>query len=237
MNRHSLPDDVMFPPFEGFPKEGISFLKKLKRNNNRGWFAKHGEEYETLIKLPMYSLIASLQPRFDEFAGEFDLNPKRSVFRIYRDIRFSKDKTPYKTHIAAHIVLRGKPKGFEGSGYYLHIEPGEAFVGAGIYMPDSDQLKKIRSAISSRSAEFLAIINDKKFKKLFGTLSGNRLQRMPLPFKPEHPMADWLKLKQFFAGKSFNEKICTRSVFLELTASACETATPLVRFLNDALSK
>jgi uncharacterized protein (TIGR02453 family) len=129
-----------YPPFEGFPKECVGFLKQLKRNNNREWFEKHKEEYERNVKAPMLSFIAALQPHFARFAPEFDLNPKRSIFRIYRDVRFSSDKTPYKTHVAAHFVLRGMPKGFIGSGYYIQFEPGEFFVGGGIYLPDGNQL-------------------------------------------------------------------------------------------------
>ena len=121
-------DEEVFPPFEGFPKEGITFFKKLKRNNNREWFAAHKEEFETLVKFPMQCLIAELRPHFADFASQFDVSPKRSIFRIYRDTRFSKDKTPYKLHVAAHFVLKGKPKGFEGSGYYLHIAPEEVFL-------------------------------------------------------------------------------------------------------------
>src|SRR4030065_223003 len=109
----------LYPPFEGFPQEGIKFFKELERNNNREWFEKHKDDFESYAKIPMQSYITALQTYFTRFAHEFDLNPKRSIFRIYRDIRFSHDKTPYKTHIAAHFVLRGKPKGFVGSGYYL----------------------------------------------------------------------------------------------------------------------
>jgi uncharacterized protein (TIGR02453 family) len=228
-------DEILFPPFTGFPKEGIAFLQKLKRNNNREWFEKHKTDYETFVKLPMQSLIASLQPYFDRFAPEFDANPKRSLFRIYRDIRFSKDKTPYKTHVAAHFVIRGKPKGIEGSGYYLHIEPGEIFLGGGIYMPDGDQLKKIRRAIAAKADDFLSIIEKKNFKKRFGKLEGERLQRVPQGFEPDHPMAEWLKLKQFFVGVTLPEQKCFSELFPETIADIFEDAVPLVRFLNNAM--
>ena len=92
-----LSDMEFYPPFDGFPREGIEFMKRLKRNNNRPWFEKHKEDYESFVKLPMQSLIAALHPHFERFAPEFDINPRRSMFRIYRDVRFSKDKTPYKT--------------------------------------------------------------------------------------------------------------------------------------------
>ncbi len=225
----------MYPPFEGFPREGIRFLKKLKRNNNRSWFEQHKHEYEEYLKEPMQSFIFSLQPHFATFAPEFDLNPKRSIFRIYRDIRFSNDKTPYKTHIAAHFVLRGKEKGFVGSGYYFHIEPGEVFIGGGIYMPESDQLKGIRKAIAEHQSEFLAILNNPSFKKQFGKLDGNKLQRIPKGYDESHPMAAWLKLKQFFVGKSLAESSCYRSSLVETIATVCKEAAPLVKFLNRAV--
>lgn len=224
-----------YPPFEGFPREGIAFMKSLKRNNNRPWFEKHKGEYESLVKLPMQSLIAALQPHFQKFAPEFDINPKRSLFRIYRDIRFSKDKTPYKTHVAAHFVLRGKPKGVEGSGYYLHIEPGEVFLGGGIYMPDGDQLKKIRKAIVSQDDKFVAIVTGRQFKKQFGGIEGEKLQRVPQGYPPDHPMAEWLKHKQFFVYAQWPESKSHQRSFVKEVAKVFEDATPLVRFLNNAM--
>jgi uncharacterized protein (TIGR02453 family) len=176
-----------------------------------------------------------LRPHFERFASEYELNPKRAIFRIYRDTRFSNDKTPYKTHIAAHFVLRGAPKGFLGSGYYLHVEPGEAFAGAGIYMPESDQLKKIRAAINRRPEEFLAIIRDRTFVKRFRRLEGNTLTRMPKGYDDDHPMGEWLRLKQFFVGESMPDTKALKASFVREVATICESATPLVRFLNEAL--
>jgi uncharacterized protein (TIGR02453 family) len=230
-----LADLDIYPPFDGFPREGIQFLKRLKRNNNRPWFEEHKGEYESLVKLPMQSLIAALKPHFDKFAPEYDVNPKRSIFRVYRDVRFSRDKTPYKTHVAAHFVLRGKPKGIEGSGYYLHIEPGEVFIGGGIYMPDGDQIKKIRRAIAEQPDRFLSTIDDRKFKKRFGELEGDKLKRVPSGYDPEHPLAEWLKFKQFFVGAEWPELVCYKRSFVEEVAKAFEQATPLVRFLNKAM--
>lgn len=224
-----------YPPFVGFPRVGIEFLKKLKKNNRRDWFEKHKAEYETDVKHPMQCLIAALQPHMLSFAPEFEVNPKRSIFRIYRDVRFSKDKSPYKTHVAAHFVVRGKPKGVEGSGYYLHIEPGEVFIGAGIYMPENDQLKKIRASIAGKADEFLGIVNNPRLKKTFGKIEGEKLRRVPQGYDPEHPMAEWLKLKQFFVGVSWPESRCRTAAFVENVAEGFRTATPLVRFLNAAM--
>ena len=235
MAKRQVIDLDFYPPFEGFPRKGIAFLKQLKKNNRRDWFEARKQEYESFVKLPMQSLIASLQPHFHSFAPEFEVNPKRSIFRIHRDVRFSKDKSPYKTHVAAHFVLRGKPKGTEGSGYYLHVEPGEVFVGAGIYMPDGDQLKKIRRRIAEHSAEFLTVIKNAKLKRVLGTLEGEKLQRVPKGYEPDHPMADWLKYKQFFVGASWPEKRCYEAGFTGDVARAFEAASPLVNFLNNAL--
>lgn len=225
-----------FPPFQGFPKEGIRFLGRLRKNNNRPWFEAHKQEYEEHVKLPMQCLLASLRPSFEHFAPEYDLNPKRSLFRIYRDTRFSKDKTPYKTHVAAHAVLRGKAKGFVGSGYYIHIEPGECYVGAGIYMPESNQLKNIRKSISKDGASFLAIVHAKPFVRRFGKLEGDRLKRMPKGYDENDPLAEFLRLKQFFVGVSLPETKSFRPSFVSDVAAICESAVPFVRFLNAALT-
>lgn len=235
MSKIPLMDFDLYPPFKGFPKECITFLKQLKRNNNRKWFEKHKEEFERNAKTPMLSFIMALQPHFARFAPEFDLNPKRSIFRIYRDIRFSLDKTPYKTHIAAHFVLRGMPKGFIGSGYYIQIEPREFFVGGGIYLPDSDQLKKIRKAIVARGKEFLSILENRQFKRYFAPFEWSKLQRVPKGYDENHPMADWLKFKQFFVGVSLPESKCYRESLVDEVAGICEEAAPLVRFLNKSL--
>jgi uncharacterized protein (TIGR02453 family) len=231
-----LSDLEFYPPFSGFPRDGIDFMKRLKRNNNRPWFEKHKEEYETSVKLPIQSLIVALQPHFERFAPEFDIHPKKSLFRIYRDVRFSKDKTPYKTHAAAHFVLQGKPKGVEGSGYYLHIEPGEVFLGGGVYMPNGDQLKKIRMAIAGQPDKFLSIMGEKKFKRVFGKLQGEKLQRVPQGYEADHPMAEWLKYKQFFVGVEWPETKCLKAGFVDNVAGVFESATPMVRFLNEAMS-
>jgi uncharacterized protein (TIGR02453 family) len=236
MSEAPFADLDLYPPFDGFPKEGIKFLSRLKRNNNRRWFEEHKKEYEEFVKLPMYSFIAAMQEHFNRFAPEFDLNPKRSVFRIYRDIRFSNDKTPYKTHIAAHFVLRGKPKGFLGSGYYVEIAPGELYTGGGIYIPDGDQLKKIRKAISARGKEFLSIVTNERFKKLFYPLEWARLQRIPKGYDEDDPMAEWLKFKQFFVGRSWPESKCYRARFADEASQIFEATTPLVRFLNSSLT-
>ncbi len=225
--------DEMLPPFAGFPVEGIQFLRRLKRNNNRQWFASHKTEYEQLVKFPMLTLIASLKPHMEKLAPEIDINPRRNIFRIYRDTRFSRDKTPYKTNIAAVFHLRGHWQ--ESAGFYVHIEPGNVYVGGGIYMPNGRQLKKIRQAIADRSGEFLSIVCDDGFVKLFTALEGEKLSRIPHGFPKDHMMSEWLKRKSYYAGVEWKEETCLKRTFIKKVLSVYEEILPLVRFLNSAL--
>ena len=235
MKPQSPIDIEMFPPFEGFPKEGLTFLKQLKKNNNREWFGKHKAEYEEFAKLPVQSLIASVKAPMAKVAPEIDVNQKRSMFRIYRDTRFSKNKTPYKTHVAAVFHLKGHWE--DSAGYYVHIEPGVIYVGGGIYMPSSDQLKKIRHAIAEQSKEFLSIVQSKTFKKTFDKLEGEKLQRAPLGYPVDHPMIEWLKHKSFFTGVEWGEKECSSAKFVNSIMLVYKDLLPLIRFLNKALGK
>ena len=226
-------DTAIFPPFNGFPLEGIRFLKQLKKHNTRPWFAKHRTEYEEFVKLPMQALVASMKPHFDRFAPEIEANPRRSIFRIYRDTRFSKNKNPYKTHVAAVFHPQGHWQ--KSAGFYLHIEPGEVFLGGGIYMPDTDQLRKIRTAIVESPKKFLRIVGEKKFVKRFRSLEGEKLQRIPHGFPSDHLMGDWLKYKQFLASVSWEESECRLPNFVKKIVGVYKDLLPLIRFLNAAL--
>jgi uncharacterized protein (TIGR02453 family) len=230
----SLDFDI-FPPFTGFPKEGIAFLRNLRKNNNREWFAKHKGEYEEYVKLPMQSLIQALQGPMRTIAPEVVVDPKKNMFRIYRDTRFSKNKLPYKTHVAAVFPVPGRWE--ESACLYLHIEPGEVFLGGGIYMPDGQQLKLIRAAIASRPGEFLGIVNDRVFKRKFDGLEGEKLLRNPLGYPQDHPMIEWLKYKQFFTSCTWSEAECLSGRFAEKAAGLFRHTMPLVRFLNAAIGK
>ncbi|MEK6571025.1 MAG: DUF2461 domain-containing protein [Bacteroidota bacterium] len=235
MARPPLLDLELYPPFEGFPEEGIRFLKQLKKNNNRQWFQAHKSEYETFVKLPMQSLIVALRGEFARFAPEIELHPKRSMFRIYRDIRFSKNKAPYKTHAAS--VFHPKGHWQACAGYYLHIEPREVFLGGGVYMPPSDQLRDIRRALVEQSEEFLSIVNDKSFRRRFSELEGDKLQRIPQGYNADHPMAEWLKYKWLYAGVTWPHEKSFSSKFVHEATRVYEQVTPLVRFLNNAMRK
>jgi uncharacterized protein (TIGR02453 family) len=228
--------DDLFPPFEGFPKEGIAFLQKLKKNNNRPWFQKHKEDYDQLVKLPMQCLIASLGQSLADDAPEIMFNPRKSIFRIYRDVRFSKNKAPYKTNIAAYFDLRGKKSPGESPGLYVGIEPGEIFVGGGLYMPGGEQLKAIRRSISEHPDEFLEIVKDRTFKRKFGEIMGEKLQKAPLGYPKDHPMIEYLRHKQFFVGTESGHAPCLRADFADTVADVLRDTMPLVRWLTKATS-
>jgi uncharacterized protein (TIGR02453 family) len=228
-------DDLLFPPFAGFPKEGLAFLRKLKKNNNRPWFQRHKQEYEELVRFPMQCLIAELGQAMAGEAPELSFDPRKSIFRIYRDVRFSKNKAPYKTNIAASFDLRGLTGPLENPGLYLHIAPGEVFVGGGLYMPASPQLKRLRSAMVTEPEEFLAVVADPGFKRMFGTLQGECLSRAPLGYPPDHPMIEHLKHKQFYVGVELDEEDALRPRFVRDVQKVLVRCLPLVRWLAGAL--
>ncbi len=231
----SIPlEENFFPPFEGFPKQGIEFLKKLKKNNNRPWFQSHKEQYDELVKFPMQCLIASLAQKMIDSAPEMKFDPQKSIFRIYRDVRFSKNKAPYKTNIAAAFDLKGNKKPVETPGLYVGVEPGEIFIGGGLYMPSGEQLKSIRRSLVNDPEEFLSVVRSKRFKKEFGGIQGDKLKKAPLGFPKDHPMIEHLKYKQFFAGNVYDHPICFSPKFANTVAKVFEDTMPLVRWLAKA---
>jgi uncharacterized protein (TIGR02453 family) len=232
--KHIPAEEEFFPPFEGFPKEGMKFLTRLKKNNNRPWFQKHKNEYEEHVKFPMQCLIATLAQKMIDEAPEMEFNPRRSIFRIYRDVRFSNNKAPYKTNIAASFDLRGKKSPTETPGLYIGIEPGEIFIGGGLYMPTGEQVKAIRHSIATRPQEFLAVVEEKLFKKEFGGIEGECLKKAPLGYAPDHPMITYLRHKQYYVGKVYGDAICLKPNFVDLVVHVFTVTMPLVRWLINA---
>jgi len=232
----SSPIDLgAYPPFSGFPPEGIRFLQKLKKNNHRDWFAEHKAEYEDFVKFPMESLITSLAGPLEKLSPGIFVHPKKSMFRIYRDTRFSKNKNPYKTHAAA--IFHPKGKWQASAGFYLHIEPGRTFLAGGIYMPDGPQLKKIRSAIARDPKKFLGIVMSKTFKSNFGTFKGDKLSRAPMGYTPDHPMIEWLRFKQFIVVAEWPENTAMKGNLVGRAMKMYGKMFPLVDFINNALHK
>jgi uncharacterized protein (TIGR02453 family) len=233
MTRHPL-EELAYPPFAGFPPEGLSFLRRLKRNNNRPWFQEHKSEYEELVRFPMECLIAALRPRMAEVAPDFDFQPRKSIFRVYRDTRFSNDKTPYKTNIAASFEPRGLKDPTGTAGLYVGVEIGEIFVGGGIYLPSSEQLKSIRACVDAKPDELREVVAHPSFVKVFGKILGERLQRAPLGYPKDHPMIDYLTLKQFYVGVEYDGKDCLKPRFLDNVVRVFTAAMPFLRWLQKA---
>jgi len=211
----------------------LKFLKDLKKNNNKAWFDSHRKEYENakLDFSAFIQLIIDCHAKKDPTIAT--LKAKDCMFRINRDIRFSKDKSPYKTNLGASINRGGK-KSIYG-GYYFHCEPGESFVGGGIWMPMPPELKKVRQEVDYCFDEFKKIIGSKKFKTVYGDLykgEDSSLSKVPQGFDKESPAADYLKLKSFIAMKNFTEKDVLSKTLLNQTLEAFETLHPLLQFIN-----
>lgn len=214
----------------------LDFLKKLSKNNNREWFEKNKPRYLE-IKEQFEGFTADLLNeliKFDESLG--GLEPKKLVFRIYRDVRFSKDKTPYKTNISAGFSSAGKGMGIPG--YYVQIEPGnKSFIASGLYMPPPENVTKIRQEIDYNGESLLKILHEKKFKKNFGTFwNGDKLKTMPKGYPKDHPHIELLKLKSFMVEHSFKDSEVTDKKFLKTLADVMKSAKPLNDFLKESLA-
>jgi uncharacterized protein (TIGR02453 family) len=214
-----------------FPSEGLKFLRSLKRHNNREWFQARKSLYEQVVKAPMEELVAALAEEFQVFAPEIIATPRKSLYRIYRDTRFSKDKSPYKTHVAASFPRKGLER-HQGAGLYLHIAPTEVLVGGGVYMPASEDLNAIRNHIASNFREFRAIVESKGFRKLFNRVSGEQLSRVPRGFVTDHPAAEYLKYKQYLAARNFEPEMATTGEFYKAIVETFRGMMPFIRFLN-----
>lgn len=217
-----------------FPPEALTFLRSLKRNNRRDWFLAHRDDYDTYVRGPMLEIVQRLADDMRAFAPEIVCDPKTAIYRIYRDVRFSPNKAPYKTHIAANFPTRGLPK-HEGAGLYFHVSPTEVWVGGGMYAPQTAQLHAVREHIAQHLKRLRAIVESPGFRKAVGTLDGERLQRVPRGFAPDHPAAEFLKYRQFLAGCELQPKLATSPKFYDTILNVFRQVTPLTRFLNDPL--
>jgi uncharacterized protein (TIGR02453 family) len=182
----------------------------------------------------MMDLVDALANDFQKFAPEMVASPKVSVYRIYRDTRFSNDKSPYKTHIAAVFPRIGLGK-HEGAGFYLHIAPSEVFIGGGLYMPLPEDLSSVRQKIADETAAFQKIIGGRQFRNLFGNVRGESLSRVPRGFPADHRAAEYLKHKQFLAGRTLPASAATSESFYAQVTKTFQVMTPFIRFLNDPI--
>lgn len=181
-------------PFPGFPAEARKFLRALKRNNDRDWFLPRKETFDSKIKAPMYELVGAINAELHKFAPAYVNDPKKAVYRIYRDTRFSADKSPYKTHLAAVFPKHSGDRG-ANPGFYFHISPDQVAVASGLYEPTPEVLYSVRSWLAENHVAFRKAL--KAPEKVMGKLHGESLTRIPKGFPADHPAADLLKMKRW----------------------------------------
>ena len=213
-------------------KEGFDFLKQLKNNNNREWFNANKDLY-----LTSHQNVISFADGLLELMSKQDnietVSGKKSLYRIYRDVRFSKNKAPYKSHWGGYFtratqLLRG--------GYYFHIEPDNSFIGGGFWQPNSEDLKRIRMSIAADDSELRAVLSDKKFKKTFGELMGDQVKTAPQGYKKDHPSIDLLRFKQFLVMKKFTDKEVLDDGFTKEVIKTFAAMRPLFDYMSEVLT-
>ena len=214
--------------------ETLKFLKALEKNNSKEWFDQNRKAYEQ-AKSNYLDFVVEILGRMKKIDTSLaDLEPKQCVFRINRDVRFSKNKAPYKTNMGASFSKGGKK--VQCAGYYFHLEPGASFIGGGFWMPMAPELNKIRQEIDYGFEEFNTIINKKKFKTSFGSLSeSEKLTRPPKGYEAENPAIELLKLKSFIVMSEVKDAELTGKELANKVVDHFETMKPLVDFLNKAI--
>jgi len=210
----------------------FKFLRELKSHNTRDWFARNKPRYEEAVKGPMLRFITDLEPHLRRISPHFSADPRPaggSMFRIHRDVRFSKDKSPYKTNVGAHFShLRGG-RDAHAPGFYLHLEPVRSFGGGGLWHPDPPALKKIRDRIATQPKTWKAVRDGID-------VEGEALQRVPSGYDRAHPFADDLKLQDFYAMTEFSEREVLARGFMDRFVEVCRRTVPLMKFLTETLA-
>jgi uncharacterized protein (TIGR02453 family) len=215
-----------------FRAEFFQFLRELSLHNDREWFQANKDRYEAQVKEPLLRFIADFGSRLRGISRRFEADPRPvggSMFRIYRDTRFSKDKSPYKTHAAAHFRHQAGGQDAHAPGFYLHLEPGRSMGGGGLWHPDAPALQKVRERIAKRPQAWKEVL------QAGIEIEGDRLRRPPAGFPAGHPFIEDLKRKDFYSLSTFTDKEVLAPDFIDRYTDACRRAAPLVRFLTRAL--
>lgn len=219
-----------------FTPDLFRFLRELKENNNREWFQANKVRYQEVVQEPLLAFISDFGPLLKEINPHFVADPRKSggsMFRIYRDVRFARDKSPYKTAASAHFRHQ-EGKNVHCPGFYVHLEPDDVFAGAGIWHPDGPTLLKIRRTIVDDPEAWKGAIHDESFAAVH-TLEGDTLKRAPKGFEPDHPLIVDLKRKDFCSSIELDEEAVCEAGFIERFAQACRAATPFMGFLCRAV--
>jgi uncharacterized protein (TIGR02453 family) len=217
-----------------FTPRALTFLRSLKKNNDRAWFAEHREAYERDVRAPMIALVERLAIDLKRFAPDLAASPRTSLFRIYRDTRFSGDKSPFKTQVGAVFPHRGLPR-HAGAGLYLEIGPSGTMIAGGIYMPQTPELHALREHLAGNYARFRALVESPVFLRTAGPLNGDSLKRVPRGYPAEHPAAEYLKLRQFLFGRNYPAAFAVDPGFYREVVRLFERMAPVIHFLNEPL--
>ncbi len=223
--------------FSGFPEEGMQFLRGLKKNNRREWFQPRKQVFDECVKAPMEQLVESVNAKLLRFAPQYITEPKKAVYRIYRDTRFSNDKTPYKTHIAASLTRTGMQRHIS-AGFYFSVSPEQIEVAAGVYMPGAEQLRLLRAHIAEHHEELERILRNATLRKLMGGLWGEKFARMPKGYPADHPAGELLRAKHWvlYDTERIDAKLATTTKLLPELVKRFQAMTPFVEFLNRPLA-
>ena len=214
--------------FQGFSRDAIQFLADLAVHNERTWFQPRKADYERLLKEPLEALCAVLAERFETAGLPLRSDPSHSPFRIYRDVRFSADKSPYKTHVSASFPWAGEGTGV---GAYFHFQPGEMFAGGGMWHPEPAQLAAWRQAVDKDLSTVNGALENRDFASTFGKVSGDSLKRVPTGFAADHPGAELLKLKDVTFGRNLSDREVLSPTLPDVLVTTFAAAVPVLALL------
>ena len=217
-----------------FTRKALAFLRALQRNNEREWFRARKADYEAHVRAPMIETLEWLARDLPAFAPDLVSAPKVSLFRIYRDTRFSANKAPLKTNAAAYFPPRGSAR-HAGAGLYFDIAPRGVWIGGGLYRPSRPDLQAIRAHIAAHHRAFHRVVTAPAFRRAAGRLDGARLTRVPRGYRADHPAAEYLRYQQFFAGRQFPADLACSPRFYPTLLRTFRALAPLVTFLNTPL--
>jgi uncharacterized protein (TIGR02453 family) len=232
MSKKVAPETGPAKPY--FSKEALDFLRKLKRNNRREWFEARRDVYENELKQPMLALITRVLRGMEEYAPAHLRQPQKCLLRIHRDIRFSSDKSPYKTHVSAWWLRDGLAK-TSGAGYYFQVSSTEVLIAAGVYMPPKEQLLAIRRHLLDHHEEFRRLIESRKLRVKMDLHDPAPLSRPPKGFPAEHPAMEWIKWRQWGVTISLPAEEALKPTLPKLVEERFRLAQPLVDYLNEPL--
>ena len=229
-----MPTTAPTSTFAGFPAEAIRFLRSLKRNNRREWFQPRKHLFEQHVKTPMLELVTAINSQLTRFAPEYVNEPQKAIFRIYRDTRFSADKTPYKTHIAAWFRRRGA-KDVHLAGFYFSISPEQIEVAGGVYHPSPQTALLVRTHISENHEELRRIVTSPKARRLMGGLQGDELTRAPKGFDAAHPAVAFIKKKDWIMDATLDPDLATTPRLYREILDRFQVMKPFIEYLNRPL--